>query len=398
MEHLRQGTVPLEYVNEFAVGRSDELREAVSRMGQIEGGSGQLSFVNGPYGSGKTHFLGMVRGEALLRNFAVTHVVLSTRSCPLDRLQMVYAALMSGLNTPECRHRPAFRSVLGSWLSTIRDELIESGAADKPCKHGLQYYSCGYGCFSELLVSRVSTLAGLHPDFRTVLAAYFRANWSNDGEIIRLCERWLLGEPLPAAARKRVGRAANSHRYPGNISKKSALHAFGDAARIVRSVRYSGLVIMLDEAETMPSVGRSGDISAFVNLLRLMKACLREWQAIYCLYATTPYFEHIFTRTLSQIRPLINNEETADRIEREFQDNRIDLGLPSTDDLLKLADVVYRLYDSASEPGASSRLPTRAWIEERARAILDTMGPDAPIRHFVTRLVGGIDSFHSTPE
>jgi len=391
IEHLRQGTVSIEHVEEFSVGRSDELAQAIHRMDQAERGDSQLSFVNGPYGAGKTHFLSMVRTEALRRNFAVTHVVLSGQSCPLDRLQTVFTALMAGLSTPECRDRSAFRRALDKWLNTIEQELLDSGMAEQHCRHGLAYSACGHGCFVELLANRVSALAGLHPDFALVLTAYFNANWAGDGSIMRLCEHWLLGHAIPAVERKRIGRAAHQDRYPKNISNHSALHAFGDAARIVRTIDCRGLIIMLDEAETMPSVGRGGEISAFVNLVLLMHACLHKWQGIYCVYATTPYFEYTFKRIFKRVCASAKSVDSAAWIEREFLDNRIDLGLPDREVLTKLAASVYRIYQAAAEGRSASAVPERAWVLGKAKAIVDTLDTNATIRGFVTRLVREID-------
>lgn len=395
LEDLRKGTVPIEHVEMFSVGRCNELREAASRLERVARGQSQLSFINGPYGSGKTHFLGMVRAEALRRSFAVTHVVLSSQSCPLDRLDTVYGALMKGLSTPQCRDRPAFRAALDAWLSTMKRELIDSGAGARLCRHYLSYYECGDGCFTKLLAERMPVLGGLHCDFATVLTAYFNANWSTDADIMQLCERWLLGEPLPATARKRIGRAA--HRaYPQNVDDTVALHAFGDAARIARSIGHSGLVIMLDEAETMPSVGRGGDFSAFTNLALLMSASLRQWEAVFCVYATTPYFEQAFNRHLKDMRDAIHDEQAGDWIEREFHENRCNLALPGREDLLKLAGKVHGLYQAAAGNGCPQALPKPSWVKKKAESIADSIGPSGGIRDFVTALVREIDSFRST--
>lgn len=384
LENLRQGTVPIEYVDYFSVGRREELHRAIERLEGLRSEGSLLTFVNGPYGAGKTHFLGLLRSEALRRRFCATHVVLSSTCCPLDRLQTVFGSLMKGLNTPDCRDRPAFRSILDSWIGMIREDLVESGKANQPCKHGLRYKDCGDGCLKELLMEQISDLEGLSGSFQIVLTSYINANLSQNHPVMHLCERWLLADHLGVHDRRIISKLARTKRQVKNIDNEIALRAFGDAARIVRSVNYRGLLVMLDEAETMPSAGRSAQIEAFFNLIRLMAWC-RRWQNVHCVYATTPYFDSVFK---NHLRDAEASDSIKEWINKEFRTSRIELTLPEDPMLLELALKVSNIYRCAIEDNAP---PKQDRVKSLAEAIATKLRTGDTVRQFVTRFVAELD-------
>jgi len=383
LESLRTGTVPLDYVEHFNVGRQVELAQAIDGINAAEGGRARIAFVNGPYGSGKTHFLGLIRSEGFRRNFAVTHVVLSSASCPLDRLEMVFGALMGNLRTPECRDTSAFRSVLDEYIKMVECDLIKTGVANKPCRHPAvgSYLTCGHGCFAELLIKRLAKEGTLTTDFLIVLSSYFNASRSNDQERMRLCERWLLGQTLSARKRTNICRLAPPHTRLDNISNESALKAFSDAARFLRTVGYRGLIIMLDEAEIMPSAGRAGRDSSFFNLFSLIRSC-QDWQNIFCVYATTPYFDHVFRTYIGQYR-------IPSSFEDKYQEHQIRLSTPDGGTLTKLASKIYGIYETAY---GSQCLPGRSWLESESKELLGGISESDSTRDFVTRIIGRMDS------
>ncbi len=78
IEELRKGSVPIEYVPLFTVGRrnwlefiEDDLEHYISQGGT------KVRFISGDYGDGKTHFMSLVRHLAMVKGFAVSFVVLT---------------------------------------------------------------------------------------------------------------------------------------------------------------------------------------------------------------------------------------------------------------------------------------------------------------------------------
>src|SRR5262245_10530921 len=90
IEHLRRGSVPVEQVPCFTVGREGWLSIIEDDLAQYIGaGSTKVRFLNGDYGDGKTHFLSLIQHLALQVGFAVSFVVL-TREVRMQEFELVY--------------------------------------------------------------------------------------------------------------------------------------------------------------------------------------------------------------------------------------------------------------------------------------------------------------------
>ena len=102
VQALRAGVVPKLGLRHIQVGRAREIEELVKDMDRIADGGSAIRFIIGEYGSGKTFFLNLVRGEAMDRQLVVTHADLN----PGRRLQAsggearsLYAELMKNMAT-----------------------------------------------------------------------------------------------------------------------------------------------------------------------------------------------------------------------------------------------------------------------------------------------------------
>jgi hypothetical protein len=145
------------------------------------------------------------------------------------------------------------------------------------------------GCAStERVVHRIRQL---HPDFQRVLAHYIDGSSS---ELTELAERWITGTDATkqTATRLKVGlRPTDEH----------ALAMLRELGSLSRSIGFAGIVILLDEAEAIPSYARSADRAhCYANLCRLMSPDFRV-PGCYFVYATTPaFFEHAGDLPLSR--------------------------------------------------------------------------------------------------
>ena len=97
IEHLRRGSVPVDQVPLFTVGRERWLRIIEDDLTQyIAAGGAKVRFVNGDYGDGKTHFLSVIQHLVQQAGFAISFVVL-TREVPLHKFELVYRDIVSRL-------------------------------------------------------------------------------------------------------------------------------------------------------------------------------------------------------------------------------------------------------------------------------------------------------------
>src|SRR5918996_5587570 len=126
MESLRRGSVPVEQVPYFTVGRERWLSLIEDDLTQyIAAGGTKVRFLNGDYGDGKTHFLSVIQHLVRRENFAVSFVVL-TREVPMHKFELVYREIAAQLGTAQGTQ--GLRGLIAHWLETLQSQL---GTADE---------------------------------------------------------------------------------------------------------------------------------------------------------------------------------------------------------------------------------------------------------------------------
>ena len=129
IEELRKGTVPIDYVTFFTVGRENWLTLIDDDFeNYIAEGGAKVRFISGDYGDGKTHFMSVVRHLALRKRFAVSFVVL-TREVPLQKFEAVYREIVLRLRTPHLfpeniKAEEGIRSILSAWAENTAAEPV----------------------------------------------------------------------------------------------------------------------------------------------------------------------------------------------------------------------------------------------------------------------------------
>lgn len=256
---LRSGVAPEKGVLRFSVGRENLLAIINEDLRHISRGHSRLRFFNGCYGSGKTHMLYILRELSFSSNCASSFITLTPRECPLYDLGLVYSKIVKGLRTNECRHMPALETTIEKWAY----ELLSMGT------HGLE------GVMKK--IKQLST------DFQNALTSYIegwkKGFWRNTD----LALRWIQGD----IRNKHESKVIGASNY---ASDETAMGMLQNIVLMLKVIGYNGLVILLDEAETIPSVCGLPKIQrAYENLDRLI-ACNLETSNSYFVYATTPIF------------------------------------------------------------------------------------------------------------
>jgi len=98
IDELRKGIPPHGYVEEFTIGRKQEIKSLEDHLDEDSIAFALLLKAN--YGSGKTHLLQLIKEKALKKNYLVSSVVLDAKSgVRFNRLDQVFGAIMRGLET-----------------------------------------------------------------------------------------------------------------------------------------------------------------------------------------------------------------------------------------------------------------------------------------------------------
>jgi hypothetical protein len=244
IEALRKGVVPTDYVSFFTVGRQNWLKFVEEDLDFfIAGGGGKVRFINGDYGDGKTHFMSVIQQLSLQKKFASSFVVL-TRDIPIHKFEVVYQEIVSQL-------RGVFEGV--GIRSAIKNWIIQQKTDD---------------CDLVSLSASLRIIPGMGADFANALIALLQINSSSPPEELvddseELLYQWFEGKKVAKKELKKfhvfeVLNKANSKQF------LQSLIAF------IKITHHKGLVLFLDELETVLAQGTSVRNAAYENVRLLM--------------------------------------------------------------------------------------------------------------------------------
>lgn len=303
LEALRRGTVPRRGLEELAVGLGRFETTVDDILDHVEAGNGAFKAIRGDYGCGKTFFSRWIQERAKQRNFAAAEVQISETETPLHRLETVYRRLIERLSLAGTQEG-AFREIIDSWFYSLEEDVIKAGA--KTETEVMEKTE-------QLMEQRLGEVARTAPAFASVLRGYRRALAEGDVETAEGLIAWLGGQPNVSAS---VKRGAG---IKGEIDHQSALTFLQGLLRVLRDSGNAGLVLVLDEVETLQRV-RSDVREKSLNALRQFIDELDSGRfpgLILVITGTPVFFDG--PQGIKKLQPL------AQRLATEFQeDNRFD--------------------------------------------------------------------------
>ena len=269
IDALRRGTVPANGLDLFAVGVERFTAAVDAELDTVAGGGAAFKAVRGEYGSGKTFTTRYIAEQALRRGFAAAEVQISETQTPLHRLETVYRRITESLRTA-AMPPSAFRALLDSWLFTLgADADSAEGAAE----------------VTALLEARLRGVSASTPAFSQGLRAYHQAVETGDEATAAGLSAWLGGQPHVAASAKRVAGVR------GELDHFGAMGFLQGLLTVLRDAGHPGLVLVLDEVETLQRV--RGDVrDKALNALRQLidEVDGGRFPGLYLLITGTPAF------------------------------------------------------------------------------------------------------------
>jgi hypothetical protein len=256
IDALRRGTVPSHGLDALAVGLGrfeDAVDEALQRAAV---GGAVFKAIRGEYGTGKTFFTRWLAQRARSRGFASTEIQISENETPLHRLETVYRRLAEHLTTAEFSPS-ALRQVVDAWFYALEQDVL----GERPEDHGPGTEPGLDRRVEELIEQRLARISATSPSFSAALRGYRRAVAAGDHPLAEGLIAWLGGQPNVGAAVKR------SAGIRGQLDHDGALAYLAGLLAVLRDCGYAGLVMVLDEVETLQRV--RGDIrDKALNALR----------------------------------------------------------------------------------------------------------------------------------
>lgn len=248
ISHLKAGTTPIDCVEHLNVGNERWYAAAGELFDDIQkDGDSLVRFVNGYYGDGKTHFLGMLRSLAFNRKWIVTYV--TAENTPLSKFDRVYSEMVQNMVLPPAI--PVFpwlsgatpkggAGLLGALFSTAYTQVCgapdDSGLKNSRAIERLRQRS-----------DQFLALPGLDEMVGKAVRGHFEAVLRKDAQRTREIATWLEGHDI------RIREIGLSRR----IDQVFARDAMRGISLIAKASGAAGILILLDEAERIMEQSRS---------------------------------------------------------------------------------------------------------------------------------------------
>ena len=275
-EKLRSGVVPERGLEAFAVGIEQQRAEIHRQLKLASDREGVFKFFRGGYGCGKTFMSRLTLNDAQAQGFATSFVVVSDNDLHFHKFDDVYRRVVQELGTNSCA-RGALADILDRWIARVEDALIAAGADEDS------------NDFDEKVAQRLeeelaSITGGKAPEdmarvLRTIFELKQQGNFSEASALIS----WLSGSENVAASAKRIAG------IKGDIGSREALDYLQGILEIVKASGYKGLVIVIDEVETILRMSRNIREKSLNGIRQICDAADR-YQGLLWIFTGTPEF------------------------------------------------------------------------------------------------------------
>ena len=257
IEELRKGSVPVDYVPFFTVGRENWLTLIEDDLDKyIAEGGAKVRFLSGDYGDGKTHFMSVIRHTALQKGFAVSFVVL-TREVPIHKFEAVYQAIVK-----QIRGRfegIGIHNLLDNYISTaVKGLTLEDGS---PSPEKLADISNEIRSLPGMDINFANgVIALLNNRLQPLAEGESQEERDNAREVLYL---WFEGGKI---AKKEI----KPYHIFEVINKANSKNFLNALIAFLRFTEYQGLILLMDELETVVSQGKSIRNAAYENVRLLI--------------------------------------------------------------------------------------------------------------------------------
>ncbi len=224
VEAFRLGIVPRRDIDDFTFGRDAEIHYLKKGIERLKEGRGDCILIEGEYGSGKTHLLEYLYHLGIKEGLVVTKVDLDPREVALSRPKKVYRELIHNLRFLDHEREGGFRDLLRKAVNlNIKDHIY----------------------FTPLLsrIKRVEENEFIAEVFYQWVEAESTKEYAVEHNMYRIKG----GQNIPAL-------------YDFATAADFYCYLISGISYIGRELGFSGLLLLLDEAE---SVTHFWDVAAF---------------------------------------------------------------------------------------------------------------------------------------
>jgi P-loop Domain of unknown function (DUF2791) len=384
-ERLRSGVVPERGLEAFAVGIDRSRGEMQRQLDLAANNEGVFKFLRGGYGCGKTFMARLALLDAQAQGFATSFVVVSDNDLHFHRFDDVYRKVVQELATDRC-DRGALGFILDRWIARMEDATIDGGANPDAEDFDAKVQQ-------RIEEDLASLTGGKAPeDMTRVLRSIFTLKQQNKFPEASALLSWLSGSENVAASSKRIAG------IKGDIGSKEAMDYLQGILAITKASGYKGLVIVIDEAETM--LRMKTDIRAkSLNGIRQICDAADRYPGLFWVFTGTPEFFDT-NRGVAGLSPLHDRLKLIQT--GKFANPRQPQLVLTPFDRDRLKDVALKLreiYPTENRKQLTKKV-TPEFIDLLADKVTQGFGGDVGIvpRQFLRQLVNILDLAATEPD
>jgi hypothetical protein len=378
---LRSGLVPHNGLEHFATGLDGLVAAVNEELDFVAQGKGLSKWIRAEYGTGKTFAARYLCAKARERSFASSEVQISINDTPLHHLETVYRRLIEKLETAADGPN-AFQAVIDGWLYQLGDEVTRL--------RGINEDDPGFADATEQrLEDKLADLSKRNPAFAQVLRAYHRATHEGDFATAQGLLAWLAGQPHTDRS---VLKAAGTK---GKVDGQASLTFLAGLLLLLRQSGYSGLVVVLDEVETVQRMNAQTREKSLNALRQLMDLLANEdLPGLYLVITgTRDFFEGY--KGLKALAPLYQRVQVKFTDDTRFDNLKAPQVrlTPFTDDrLLMVGSRIRNLYPAKNPERLATRVDD-AFLHGLVGQITDGFGGKVALapRLFLRELIDVLD-------
>jgi len=383
IDALRRGTVPQAGLDLFAVGMERFERAIDTELDGVASGRATFKAVRGEYGAGKTFFARWLAEQAKRHGMAAAEIQISETETPLHKLETVYRRLVEQLCTAAFPPS-ALREIVDAWFYTLEEDVLAEDAISPDDVQALAK------AVDVLMERRLADVARTTPAFAAALRAYRKSVLDGDLATAQALIAWIGGQPHVAAAARRAAGVR------GDLDHFAALGFLQGLLTILRDCGHPGLLVVLDEIETLQRV-RSDVRDKGLNALRQLVDDVDSgrFPGLYLLITGTPAF-YDGPQGVARLTPLAQRLATDFGTDARFDSPRaVQIRLTGFDlpKLAKLGTAIRDLYASGSNAADRiTRLVDDAYVADLSRAVAGELGGQVGVapRVFLRKLVADV--------
>jgi bacteriophage exclusion system BrxC/D-like protein len=384
-ERLRSGVVPERGLEAFAVGIDRQRAEIARLLDHVATGEGAFKFLRGGYGCGKTFMARLALHDAQAKGFATSFVVVSDNDLHFHKFDDVYRKVVQELGTSSCP-RGALGDIIDRWIAKVEGALIDGGAEEDDPDFDRKV--------QQRIEQDITSLTGgkAPEDLARVLREIFELKQAGKVREAGALMSWLSGSENVSSAEKRAAG------IKGDITSTDAMAYLQGVLEVVKASGYKGLVIVIDEAETI--LRMRGDVRGrSLNGIRQIIDAADRFQGLLWIFTGTPEFFDT-RRGVAGLQPL------HDRIRFQVESGLVSMRQPQLElkpfDRERLKDVGLRLRElyPMGDPNIVAQRVTPEVIAKRVEVVTRGFGGDVGIvpRQFLRSLVNLFDLVAENPD